>query len=124
MALVKIVRGTYGHWDGKAVVAKNAASDPFELDETKAKRIVDLGVAQYVQEAEKEFQSAEVESECIEPEVSELEKLTVMELKKIAGEYGIPHEKTSKKAELIQAIQNATMPAEAPAFDAVEAVIE
>lgn len=125
MALVKIIKGTYGHWDGKTVVAKNADSEPFDLDEKKAQRIIGLGVAQYVQEktttAMKE-QSAEEESEIIEPDVSELEKLTVMELKKIAGEYGIAYEKTSKKAELIQAIQRVAV--EAPVFDAAEAVIE
>ncbi len=127
MAFVKIVRGTYGHWNGKAVVAKNSDSEPFELDEKKAQRIVDLGVAQYVQKEKAlkaEGQPAEVESKIMEPDISELEKMTVMELKKIAGEYGIPYEKTSKKAELIQAIQSAAIPAEAPVFDATEAVIE
>ena len=81
MAFVKIVRGTYGHWNGKAVVAKNSDSEPFELDEKKAQRIVDLGVAQYVQKEKAlkaEGQPAEVESEIMDYYFSELDNMTVM----------------------------------------------
>lgn len=46
--LVKIVKGVYGFDTGKTVVGKSAKDAPFLLDEDKARRLFDLGVAEPV----------------------------------------------------------------------------
>lgn len=49
--LVKIVKGVYGFDTGKTVVGKSAKDAPFLLDEDKARRLFDLGVAEPVCDA-------------------------------------------------------------------------
>lgn len=112
--LIKITKGTYGHWDGKMVVAKTAKDEPFELDDEKAKRLVDLGVAIYAEEKMEE-----------DVEEQTLEDMTVAQLKKLADDRGITYERTVRKAELIAMIEEQIEETEdeAPAFDAAEAVV-
>lgn len=113
--LIKITKGTYGHWDGKMVVAKTTKDEPFELDDEKAKRLVDLGVAIYAEE--------KMEEEDVEEQT--LEDMTVAQLKKLADDRGITYERTVRKAELIAMIEEQMEETEdeAPAFDAAEAVV-
>jgi len=47
---VKIISGTYGHKVGKYIEPKDRTSEPFELEETEAKRLVSLGVAEIITE--------------------------------------------------------------------------
>ena len=46
--MIKIVCGVYGDYTTGIVVAKNKDSAPFELPEEEEKRLVDAGVAVYV----------------------------------------------------------------------------
>ena len=46
--MIKIVSGVYGDYTTGKVVAKNKDSAPFELPEEEEKRLVDAGVAIYV----------------------------------------------------------------------------
>ncbi len=52
MAKIKITRGFFGHHEkigNKTVVRRKGPQDPaFEVDDDKAKRLVDLGIAKYV----------------------------------------------------------------------------
>lgn len=51
MRTVRIIFGTYGYHDGYSIDAKTRNSEPFELDDAEAERIVSLGVAEYTDEA-------------------------------------------------------------------------
>jgi hypothetical protein len=46
--MIKIIQGTYGHLINGIVKPKTSADEPFELSEAQEKRLVDLGVAVYV----------------------------------------------------------------------------
>ena len=48
--LIKIINGTYGYKapGSKHIDPKSAGDPPFEVDDAKAKRLVDLGVAVYI----------------------------------------------------------------------------
>ena len=50
MLKVKIISGTYGYKVGKRLLPKDRTSEPFELEETEAKRLVSLGVAEIITE--------------------------------------------------------------------------
>lgn len=46
--MIKIVQGVYGHYTGKSVVPKDKHSEPFQLTPEQEKRLVEQGVAVYV----------------------------------------------------------------------------
>lgn len=48
MLIVKIVSGTYGYRNGKRIEPKDRNSNPFELPDDEAHRLVTLGVAEIV----------------------------------------------------------------------------
>lgn len=51
--MIKIIRGTYGYVDKDGVVSPKTSKDaPFELDKDKEARLVDQGVAEYVESEE------------------------------------------------------------------------
>lgn len=52
--LVKIINGNYGHYDNGIVSLKTPDSKPFELEDSKAKRIIGLGVAVKVDSSDEE----------------------------------------------------------------------
>lgn len=55
--LIKIIKGTYGHRDGKKIVAKTAKDDPFEVSAEKAERLIRLQVAVKASPAEVEIET-------------------------------------------------------------------
>ena len=46
--MIKIIRGVFGYNNGKSVIPKTAQDGPFECDKAIEKRLVSLGVAEYV----------------------------------------------------------------------------
>ena len=50
MLTVKIISGTYGYKVGKRLLPKDRTSEPFELEDAEAKRLVSLGVAEIITE--------------------------------------------------------------------------
>lgn len=46
--MVQIVRGVYGHYIGGRVVRKDKDSKPFELSPEQEERLVEAGIAEYV----------------------------------------------------------------------------
>lgn len=135
--LVKIVKGVYGFDTGKTVVGKSTKDAPFLLDEDKARRLFDLGVAEpvcddaypnsYVYAVEED---AEMEEEVDEIPTEDMEELnlaemTLEELKEFAEPYGLKYKVGTKKADFIQQIREALEEEaheEPPSFDASEAV--
>ncbi len=46
--MIKIVKGVFGYNNGKSVIPKTSKDAPFECDKAIEKRLVSLGVAEYV----------------------------------------------------------------------------
>ena len=139
--MIKIVRGVYGFRDSDGIVRpKTAADDPFELLPAQEERLVNLGVAEYV-DSVKSAEPREIEGEKnveeqADPGADEAPReghayseLSVKELREIGKEYGLTFKVGTSKAEMVKAIEDAEAAwnAEddgdpAPAFDASEAV--
>ena len=46
--MIKIINGVFGYNNGKSVIPKTAQDGPFECDKAIEKRLVSIGVAEYV----------------------------------------------------------------------------
>lgn len=135
--LVKIVKGVYGFDTGKTVVGKSPKDEPFLLDEDRARRLFDLGVAEpvcddaypnsYVYAVEEDAEIDEGMNEIPTEDMEELNlaEMTLEELKEFAEPYGLKYKVGTKKADFIQQIREALEEGaseEPPSFDASEAV--
>lgn len=60
--MIRITKGVYGHWDGKFVVPKTSADEPFTLSAKEEARLVKLGVASYVDKASKTTKTGKEEA--------------------------------------------------------------
>lgn len=110
--MIKIVQSTYGYLDKNGVVKpKTSKDEPFELTEEQEARLVDLGVAEYVntpaqengQENGQEGGQEGVQvTGHLDPE--QLAEWTNAQLKELAEEMGIDTKKLTTKAKLIEAI--------------------
>lgn len=147
--MIKIVRGTYGYWNGRYVEPKTEKDAPFELEAEKEKRLVDKGVAVYVVEPtnveiseEGDFEvdgkvvgkvdgdivevtDEDVTEATIEDVKAELSKLTLEELKAEGKKYGVSYKVGTKKADFVDQILSA-MPAEEeelPDADPADAIV-
>ncbi len=50
--MIRIIKGTYGHKVGKVVIPIGMKDDPIALDVREERRLVDMGVAEYVGDPE------------------------------------------------------------------------
>lgn len=57
--MIKIIKGIYGYRVNGRVEARNPKSAPFKCDPKEEKRLVDAGVAEYVEDTEKVITPAE-----------------------------------------------------------------
>lgn len=114
--MIRIVKGTFGYFDGRRVVPVTAADGPQSYDPELEARLVSEGVAEYVAAAEADHRVTvtphvdihiDVEADP-EPEADEpaLEDMTRAELAELAESYGIKPGKLTK-ARLIEAIEEA-----------------
>ena len=126
--MIRIVKGTFGYFDGRRVVPVTAADGPQSYDPELEARLVSEGVAEYVAGAAVEADHrvtvtphvdvhVEVEADP-EPEADEpaLEDMTRAELAELAESYGIKPGKLTK-AKLVAAIEEAE---QAPSLSAAE----
>lgn len=154
--MIKMISGVYGmpvkHTDGRITVERVGPEyGPFSLSPEQEKRLVDRGVAAYVQEPTPEpaqvtsepETGAEVYEESQDPigfdevpepdavadEIASLERLNAKALREMCVKYGISVKGNASKAAMIEAI-SAVLSAEpedddepAPDFDASEAVL-
>lgn len=129
--MIKIVKGTYGYLDKNGIVKpKTEKDEPFSLTKEQEKRLVDLGVAVYVDgEPVDNVENTVDEVETVEYS----EKMKASELRKIAKEMGLTFPVGTTKAEMIAAMDEHQAEVEAdeddeddgldlPDFDAAEAV--
>ena len=148
--MIKIVQGVYGFLDKNGIVRpKTEADEPFELTPEQEARLVNLGVAQYVENVKDEQEPEETAPEDTEEVETEdeqepigfdevppveipLSDYSVKELREIGREYGLTFKVGTTKDDMVKAIEAAeaelATDAEdedsepAPVFDASEAV--
>ncbi len=144
--MIKIVRGVYGFMDNNGIVRpKTAADEPFALQPEQEERLVRLGVAEYVGNAERVQEPDETEQEVFEEEQDPigfdempyeeiaLSELSVKDLRAIGKEYGLSFKVGTTKDDMVKAIETAQAEMDteaedddgepAPVFDASEAVL-
>lgn len=114
--LIKIITGCYGHYENGKLKPKDRNSGAFEVEDAEAKRLVEMGVAEYVNNAVAtpcevcaEEEPCENPPTVAEPEngaeeaVYQYDNSTPMaELRKIAAERGIKVPVGMKKTELLE----------------------
>lgn len=103
MAEIRVIRGACGisYLDGNGVkryATKTHEDGPFEYDDAKAKRLVGLGVAEYMDIAAQEATMIGHLSR------KQLETMKVEELKKLASDMDIDITRCKKKADFIETI--------------------
>lgn len=109
MKTVKIIYGTYGYHSNGRVKPIRPGSEPIEVQDDEADRLVSLGVAEYVNDIsnnenlndDKEAQDEELISTHLDK--AQLETMKLEDLKRLASDMGIDV-KSLKKAEIIDLI--------------------
>lgn len=137
--MIKIVHGVFGYNNGKSIIPKTSKDEPFACDNATEKRLVSLGIAEYVT-AEKliedHVEDAETDAEVVETPVEaetapdEASKDELIAEYKSLGLGGNPA--VMKKETLIKKINEAKEALEeiaaeadedAPSFDELDGVV-
>lgn len=126
--MIKIINGIYGYKQGNSIIPKTKKDEPFECDAKEEARLVQLGVAKYVEQTE-------TEEGADKPLYSVDMKLA--DLKEIAKEKGATEEDLkplNSKAKVIELIEKLLagegeteteeVEEDAPTFDKVDGVAE
>ena len=104
MRKIRVTVGTVGYYDAKHAHKRMAAADgPFECEDTQAEHFVSAGVAEYVGgviEAD-EADEQEVTGHLAK---SQLEEMTIQQLRNLAGDLGVDVTGCKKKADYVDAI--------------------
>lgn len=118
--MIKIVQGIYGYQDKNGVVRPKTPEDaPFNLTEAQEKRLVGLGVAEYVGNVPEHPQDAVelTEDENAETDIVVLPEynadMTTKELREIAKSYKIELAARASKKEILAALDEKTAALEA-----------
>lgn len=111
MRRIRVTVGTVGYYDAKHAHKRMTAADgPFECEDTQAEHFVSAGVAEYVGgviEAD-EADDQEVTGHLAK---SQLEEMTIQQLRNLAGDLGVDVTGCKKKAEYADAIAAAEVTA-------------
>lgn len=104
MRKIRVTVGTVGYYDAKHAHKRMTAADgPFECEDTQAEHFVSAGVAEYVGgviEAD-EADEQEVTGHLAK---SQLEEMTIQQLRNLAGDLGVDVTGCKKKADYVDAI--------------------
>lgn len=104
MRKIRVTVGTVGYYDAKHANKRMTAADgPFECEDTQAEHFVSAGVAEYVGgviEAD-EADEQEVTGHLAK---SQLEEMTIQQLRNLAGDLGVDVTGCKKKADYVDAI--------------------
>ena len=133
--MIRIIKGTYGYWNGSYVERKTSDDKPFNDTPENEERLVNIGVAKYVNEAPEAYET-ELETENFEVTEEYLHSLSMKQLQEFAEQFGIKFKVGTKKADFIEEILTAMDKAaendpktevlddgeKPPVFDATEAV--
>ena len=119
--MIQIVQGTFGYWNGTSVVPKTSKDGPLELEPALEQRLVEKGVAVYVN-AEPQAPAAPPAPTGREDPASSGQReptgaddglpaysadMKLDELKEIAVAYGVDASKMRSKADVVAAIDAA-----------------
>lgn len=99
--MVKIIKGTYGHYDGHKVIPINEKSGPQSFDPEVEARLVKKGVAVYVGDAPAAGNDAGDGMPAYNADMK------LDDLKKIAEAYGVDASKAKSKKAVIDMIEAA-----------------
>jgi hypothetical protein len=99
--MVKIIKGTYGHYDGRKVIPINEKSGPQSFDPEVEARLVKKGVAVYVGDAPAAGNDAGDGMPAYNADMK------LDDLKKIAEAYGVDASKAKSKKAVIDMIEAA-----------------
>lgn len=114
--MIQIVQGTFGYWNGTIVVPKTSKDGPLELEPALEQRLVEKGVAKFVNEAQpREDPGAPDDDEDPREPADPGEdpddglptydlSMKLDELKEIAAVYGVDASKMRSKADVVAAI--------------------
>lgn len=98
---IKIVKGIYGYRNSQGIIQpKTPKDEPFSLTKEQEERLVEKGVAVYVNQEDGREKEQEEEQGNLDAE--DLESMSYNELKRLAKNIGIPAD--GKKEELIKRI--------------------
>lgn len=102
--MIKMIAGVYGSWDGKKITRFTSKDGPFELSAEKEARLVNRGVAEYVnnEATKKDEATQKPEGNALPPSYNKDMKL--IELQEIAKVYGVDASKMRSKVEVVAAI--------------------
>lgn len=99
--MVKIIKGTYGHYDGHKVIPINEKSGPQSFDPEVEARLVKKGVAEYIDDAPAAGNNTDTGMPAYNMDMK------LDELKKIAEAYGVDASKAKAKKAVIDMIEAA-----------------
>lgn len=129
--MIKIIAGVYGYKKNGRIEAKTVKSEPFSVEQKEEQRLVDAGVAVYVENSEKVVSRTENTKKATE----NIEQMPYNDLRAKVAAMGLSV-KGNKKQDLIDAIKDASKSdnedievleaaddMEAPTFDASETVV-
>lgn len=124
--MIKIINGVFGFNNGISIVPKTSKDEPFEAPADVEKRLVEIGVAEYVGKTEATEPTEEVTEEA---EAVDLQTLKLAELKEYAKEQGATDEELkplNSKAKVIELIEklNSEEAEEVPDLNSDDGVVE
>lgn len=97
---IKIISGIYGHNKNGCIIPTNSQSEPFEVDDTEAARLISLGVAK---EYKVKSPNLTTTNECDKNENPKYSTETdIQELRNIAKGYGISFSPNIGKEKLLE----------------------
>ena len=119
--MIRIIKGVFGYNNGKSVIPKTSQDGPFECDKAIEKRLVSLGVAEYVTNVVEATEALEAE----EP-VEIIEEPTRDDLIATFKQLGLKGNPSSMKTETLKAkiaeAAELVEDEESPSFDEVDGV--
>lgn len=107
--LIRILAGAYGHRPdpGKSYIEKkDKDSEPFEVSDTEAARLIGLGIAEKAAVNIEKESYKEAASTIPDDRGDDLEQLPIQKLRKMAKDLGLPAD--GSKAILAEKIRNAS----------------
>ena len=120
--MIKIINGVFGYNNGKSVIPKTSQDPPFECDKAIEKRLVSIGVAEYVAnivEATEAVETAGTAEIIDEPTREEL--IATFKQLKLKGNPNTMKDETlkAKIAEAAELVEDE----DTPSFDEVDGVV-
>lgn len=107
--MIKIISGTYGMRKNGKIIPKNSSSEPFEIKADEERKLVELGIAEYV-DVSKNKKIAETPKSADDntKQTAKLEDMTGKQLKAYAKEHNIKLPKSAtSKSDIVEAIKSA-----------------